>query len=1349
MIRLLHVLAAVALLSLVVLPGLGGSGLLDPWEMDRAQVARQIAGNPQILIVDDDKKLLRPLEKATDGLALRRVDARPAQALRVAASQMDDRLTHGLVVDLDAAIGARDLDASWNGAATHLDNITDRNRGALIVLVSKRWSTEIVRDKLAAARARTVQRGLLGGFWKHVMPTDKPGSFAPLFVGSEQITAPDKLAGVLTAGAPSPWFRVQHKVDKRSVQAPLLDTWLVAVSLDLLGASETAARLPGALLAILTGLLLFIAMARLFGLEAAWMAVIVYATLPMMTGSARLVTLAQTGPLGVALTTFGLAQGLSQKARLWPLWIAAGLAILFFGLGLGGLTMGAAICVGYVVVAADWRPGPLLSAVVSAVLLAGCAWWVLGDDQSAFLRSFRFTQMPFGGGIPESHRDFSEIVGMVGFSLYPWGAIFLLAMGRLLVAQAGKSDQPDDAQRTRIVLAMGFGAPLVAVVTLMPEFHQVAVPVAAIVAAVTATLLLDIRQGKAGGPVLTLLIVVPTLLLHREIGKEASTLVRWLAWDPPFGGDSAVYQWPQELKVHRGLRAIVFLSMGAFALGLARPVGWLRRTMTTLQGAAASAWLLGGVALIWLLDVLISMGARADGLSRANATRTGYTYDRIWTTIQTTRPEVIAGAACGVALIAGAALAHPSRRDRAPWSWLAKASGWTASKPVALGLIAALALAQAIAGLWVAAAQMGWGGALVAGLSSAPFIAPLLLAAIAAVLSWLAGRRGAANDPSSPSMVDGVLNALGGSSVMTTAVLVLIALGGLGVGGSQVAGTWSYGYLAATWGFAIALALVVGHRAGTNRAAWALGALSAALVVGSSLFVVLAGRIVWLAPEGARYLARVLLTAPDTALLVGLMVLVIGNHAARTYRWVELARYVGLELTALIERPRIATALPLMAALLMTGGYAFGLLPELSLHFSQKHLLERTGQASQQADGEPPRVFKYAPGGRHTIASNFYTQTMPTLGDRRATLRLLAGRNVATRVSDFGPNGRSLDLAIAGWKDINDKNGDGIRDHKAWFGIAHRTGGKRVQIEAGKEGAGPTAAKSWKPDGWKGATLYNGHGQKARVVSNDKTSLLIDNAVSLVAGDPSRGHFALDTAEPAAVASGKYNAEASAMSREQRFVVVPKDHFSELNFNFRRANKGRHITVVDARSSRLVLTATHLAKGQKDDSWLKKHVLDRKQFDALKGINKTEVNFDNKLYIVGYKLAERSVRRAKKYKLTLYFEVRQGLASSYMIFMHPHPLHRDLWPLAIHPHSKREGKRCTGCFQTNHWLKGDIISVLIEQEVPLGTTAGAHDIIMGLFNPLNDKRLIIKSATGPGVVRHNDNRVTLGKLIVR
>ena len=803
--------------------------------------------------------------------------------------------------------------------------------------------------------------------------------------------------------------------------------------------------------------------------------------------------------------------------------------------------------------------------------------------------------------------------------------------------------------------------------------------------------------------------------------------MRWLTWDPPFGGEKAAFQWPQELKMNRGARAISLLLVVSFAVGLTRPLQWLKQLIAACRRRAVAVRAFSGVALLWAIDLLVSAGTRLEVTLHGEARRTGYNYDRVWTTIQCTRPEVIAGAVAVAVVLLGTMT--PSWRL---WSRLRRLfARLKLDGQVGLAVGAVLAVSQLVSGLLVWSSLHGWSGAFKVGHPAV--LTPVGGALLAALLKWWAGR--------SSSNGDIWRLARDSSWLRWLSAPVLFAVGGVGVAASQAAGTWTYGYLLATWGITVWLvirAAQAGHSGDLRRvglAGWGVAALTVT-VLASALLT----RLWPLMEEPGRYAMKLIIASPDTAALVGLLFGLAFIYLGQRSRWLDLHAYITSELVSVIERPALRTALPVVAALVLSSSYVFGLLPELGLHFSQKHLLERTGVDPRDPSGVldedgHPRVFKYAPSGGGSVTRNFYTQAMPSLIDKGALNKLLAGQDFATQISDFGPEGRSLAMALPGWP----STGEYKPQRGLYFGVAAKVEGRNITVAANAAGLRP----SWQENQWRGATLVSGRGQRVQVVSNTADTLEVDTEPALTIGDAQRASFHLlpegTTLLP----------KSTATRREQRFVVVPKDDFSALNFAYRRANKGHHISVIDARSSQLVLTATHLKEGQKDDSWIRDHVLNRAAFDAIKGVKKTEVNFDDKVFLVGYHLKTPTVRRSRKYELDLYFEVRSGLASSYMIFMHPHPLHRDLWPLALHPKTKREEKRCTGCFQTNHGLKGDIVRVPVVQEVPLGTSAGQHDIIFGLYNPLNEKRLILKGGKGSGVFVHRDNRVTLTRLTVR
>jgi hypothetical protein len=1348
-------LAAVLLLALFILPGLGDSGLLDPWEMDRAATARRIADSPRVLVIDGDGDLLTTLRaELGDSHSLhtvRRGDSDNARlALRGAAAELHDQIAHAVVIDLAEVLGD-EQERHLDDVVAALDSLDAQNRGIAIILVADPDQRTRWRNAIAIANAQRHRKSMQGGWWRHgTVSKEDTAALGGLFRDSFSWVERGELGRQVRRLCASPWLRAQHKVDNFAVQAPWLDSVLIGVSIRLFGPSETSVRLPGALIVLLIGSLLAFAGQRLLGTTTAWLAVVVFATLPMTLGPARLVTLEMSAPLGVTLVGLGLAMGAAQRARWWGLWLCAGLVVLFLGRGLAGLTMATIMTCGYLLATRDFRGGPILAAGASVLALAVASMVVLGDDQSALLRSFRFTQMPFQGGLPDGSRDFSAIVGQAGFALYPWGPLFLLGMGRLLFGDHKGGDETTIAQeRGQIALAIAFAGPLLAYAALLPHFHHVVLPLAAMVALITAVFLKDVLDGRIHGGVIALLVIVPTLLLHREIGKDASTMVRWLAVDPPFGKAAPAYTWPTELGLARSWRAVALLLVFACSLGLARPMVSIRRILGRLQKPMTAIWAASLLAVAWGLDVLFSLGTRLDVLLKSLANQTGYQYDRIWVTLQSVRPEVIAGATLFAITLIGAAsiAAGRSRQWRQPKAvrWLVTLCNLLGNRWVALTVIATASIGTLLSGVMVLSQvqQMAWSDALAHGLYSSASLVPLGLALGAALLMALVrwpGRRWSLLADDRPSAWSRLLSAICSHPVLAIGGLLLVAIAGVGIGASQAAGTWSYGYMAACWGLSFAIAASHVAHAGTDLSRWAATLLGTAVVVWGTIFGVLVTRLFQDGDQPGDYLLRLLLTAPDSALLLLLIAAITCNRMARSQSWLDLLRRSILWSSGLLERPRVIVSLLVVAALALSANYGHGLLPDLSVHFSQKHILNRIASVGGEVDAEAmPRTFKYAAGSGHNhVQNNFYTRQMPTISDRNALLDLLANRDTATRVSDFGPLRRSVTLALAGWSADNDQDGDRVRDEEAWFGVAQLAEG--VSVVAAEQPGQPLA---WPSDRWRGAKVYS-RGRGIEVIGNTENSLTLSRPPVLVAEDPRRGRFSIDRLAREGAAH-----DHSAMTPVQRFVVLPKVLLSELNHGFRVTNDGRHIPLLDARSSRLVLATNELPAGESDENWLAKSVLTRAEFDSIAGIQPIEVNFDNQLVLIGYRLEGHSLRRTEQYKLHLYFEVKARIQASYMLFMHPHPLHRDLWPHNWYEAGDKDAKRCTGCFQTNHWVKADIIHFPIVQQIPLGTQSGPHEIILGWYNPLNDKRLTVMSATGAGVVQHSDNRVTITRLQVR
>lgn len=1327
---------AIAVLAAVLLPGLGRAGLLDPWEMDRAAVARRMAMAPRVVVVDGPAgTLLGELEQKYGttyqfSRAGNRAEATALAALQQASQRLGREVAHGLVIDGDALVQGGNL----ADAAAAVATIETQNKGIAVVVVSSAPQRELT-EALAKARVRSLAQGWRGPLTAGWLEKDSEGeTLWPLFAGMESTAARAQVGEVLAKAVPSPWTWPVHKRDAQLQAVPWLDAAATGASLRALGPSEAAARLPSALMILLTGLWCMFVARRLWGLRAGWLALLAAATLPSMVGFARILTLETAPVLGTALVVGALALGATATARLWWLGYALGAAILLLGQGLAGAVVAASLATAWLVVAPERRWSHWATAVGAGALLAVALAVVLGNQDSWLLRGLRFTQAPFSSGPDQYHRDFAWFVGQVGFASFPWGPAVAVGLGSLLA-----SDRQTSPQRWQAgaALLLGLLVPYAVVAVLIHNFHHFVLPAAGAMVLAATAMLVDLLDGRIKGRAAAVFVALATLLLHREISHGADSVTRFLAFDPPLQppGGTGNLVWPEVLTLPKPLHMLTLLAVMAFAVGLGQPFAAVRTAVERLRTARAAGWTLGLLGLAWALDALVSLGTKLDVLLKTQAQTTNYNYDRLWVTIQDTRPEVMAGAAAvGLLLLTTLLTGGDStgwRRFLRPLVRLAA----VVARPVpalTLGAVgAAMVLFSGISKLLQLQPNLGTGGALAAGLGSSAFLTPVALVVAAAVARLVLPQddRDSLWTPLARWMRDHAVVALG--------LLGLLAVAGIGVGASQASGTWSWPlYLVGCWWLALLGVLVAVGTAAGNPALLGWPTVAAGIVAMQVLFGPLAARYIQEtqpSSEAYAYLARVLVASADSALWVVAAAAVAVNRWALDRDKLRSALDRGVALLGNLEQPRWAMAALVAGGVFFASGYAYTLLPDLSLHFSQKHLLQRIADAGGHGPDEQGEPRTFAHGGQSGGDNNFYMQSLPIIEDRQAVLSLLGGDNVAARVVDNASGGATRLVPLPGWEATLDADGNGQRDQPAYFGLVAKAEGAHLKM----------AKANWQPNQWQGAAVYAPAGQTATVVENGKDDLTLSQPLNVTSDDGNKGWIVLDKAK------GENDWQHAAEKAVQRFVILPRDSFSDLNHTFRQAHAGRHIPLLDDSSSRLVLAANVLLPSQPDQNWLKKALITEAEVGQQKGLRKIFANFDNTIHLIGYKLADSAVSRSQKYKMTLYWKVVKPTSVSWKLFMHPHPLHLDRWPLTQPDPSEDENKPCNGCFQTNHWMPGDVIADYFEQEVPLGTNAGPSEIILGWYNPSSDTRLPLLSATGPGVIKHGDNRVTIGHLQVR
>ena len=302
--------------------------------------------------------------------------------------------------------------------------------------------------------------------------------------------------------------------------------------------------------------------------------------------------------------------------------------------------------------------------------------------------------------------------------------------------------------------------------------------------------------------------------------------------------------------------------------------------------------------------------------------------------------------------------------------------------------------------------------------------------------------------------------------------------------------------------------------------------------------------------------------------------------------------------------------------------------------------------------------------------------------------------------------------------------------------------------EAGELGHALTVdGVQWTPNLWKGARILDDSGQRARerVVVSSGANTILYKGPPLGFGDPPTS-FALRRT---------HNPKSTAMEVSRAYVVVPSRKLSSLNHTYRKSSGGKHIPVIDARSSRLNLLTSKLDDGDRDYNRFRKVIHTSEEVLELPGSQSIEVNFDKKLVLSAYRIhnSKRLVRRGQKIKVSLFFRVMGRVLKNYKIFVHIESpgadrIGADFWVLNLP--GGVDDKQCRGCFQTNHWMVGDVVEATFEKEVPFGSKSGRYDLWFGFYMSSGDQsRLRIESLKAPAYrTKQDPDRVKIGSFTV-
>ena len=204
----------------------------------------------------------------------------------------------------------------------------------------------------------------------------------------------------------------------------------------------------------------------------------------------------------------------------------------------------------------------------------------------------------------------------------------------------------------------------------------------------------------------------------------------------------------------------------------------------------------------------------------------------------------------------------------------------------------------------------------------------------------------------------------------------------------------------------------------------------------------------------------------------------------------------------------------------------------------------------------------------------------------------------------------------------------------------------------------------------------------------------------------------------------------------RRFLAVRAEELPRLNRLYReRTQTGKNLPVLDARSSQIILVASSIKDGDKNDNPLNRIVMN----DPPKPQRKLDANLEDKLQVLGYDIVDTTgklvdhVAPGKKYHMRTYFKVLTGVQSEWEMFIHIDGFHRR---------HNGDHKVCEGKYPMSLWLQGDIVMDDHEFTLEPNFSPGPYTLFFGLF--VGESRLKVKSGPTDG-----ENRVNGGALKVQ
>lgn len=1359
-------LIAVAVGALTLFSGLGKNGLWEPWEMDRADLARTLSNPPEAVVAlgaSSSDAELQAIQTAANeaGVALKRPDIAPISALRSALDFARLRVVSAIVIDTELLLPDATRDDLWRQAGKLVGEAARYAAGGQVVLLRRPQApaAQALLERLALERARDVWDTAatdfgLSAVWStdNIEPAlaELAADFANDLVVVEA-AQPAALASPLADGASAVSLRVAFKDKGELKVVPPLESWLRAATYQSFGATELTTRLPGVVLALLALWVLVITARTVWGPRVALASGLVLATMPLFFGQARIISGEPSLILAVTLVACGFllfsvmrpddgagkpdTAAASIKPSLPWAYLLVGLVVGALGKGAFALALLSLIALAIPLTRgsrrlADWAPAAVFLGATALVQLVATS-----AGPGSFLAGLDYRADTFTEGYALYSKTFDIVIRDLGFGMAPWSPLVVVSIGLLTYnALSGKDPRG-------LVVAAWFFLPVVAAMAgIKTGDHFLFCGVGA--AAISVGLFVDrmlarpheLAPGTETAPpryFIAFAIILMFYIIRRELKPSPEPMVAFLAFDPPFAREGNL-RFPETVPFDSTYKFLfilvalaVFFHFGRIASMALSVQRWLRRP--------APFFITTGVVLLLTTLVNLITSGRIHGMAMGSAYA-----DNIQASSREL-PSRLAHFGDPMILIAVVSslgvLAVVALRWMYPHAGRALAS---ALNPLAQR--SSRILLYVFLGAWAAALVT------VAATVSLPsgYIGELALsstgvfAVLGAVIVGLLVR-GVGSTIEAVLVGFGVLLLLvttqlqRDASLSLTLVSVLIPLG------------------------LIALAAAFLPRLLRRIELFFFAFCTTLTLIGLHYVAILIDRGYDVAEVVyATEIAKGTMTAsqaarPMTIILIPVVLLgLVGNWAmprivawfartpertASTNRWLERTAET---LVNVIQHRFVAVSAMFLLAAVGTLSFLLRLEPAIAVNVSQKHILDEWFGDSTHG---PETMYKHGSfaSGQGRKDSNFYTADVPEVRDRQAALRVLLGREDQVLEVET-PRGTETRY-IPGFSPLNDKNGDKQRDAAAITGFA--TAATQTTLT--------DTSANWTPNALTGKVLADASGRTWQIVSNDKTSVSVaaTDRLTFATTPRSRAFYVID--------ERGLDVRSTAQAPTRRAVLLPADQLSELNYAWRQLSGGTHLPVLDGSSYRVLLTTSWLENDEPQQNRLALATYTDQSFAELAAkderIKRVWGTFDDTLQLVGYSTDKDTVGTGSKLKLTLYFKTLKLVKKSLKLFIHMDKtgggsrIQGDHWPLNPTRHTE-DNKNCTGCYRTDHWLVGDIVADSYDIEIPEGNT-GEYMIWIGLYQPGPDTRAAVRDWDKKNARHDGSNRLGIGTFRVK